>query len=55
VNKERMRQNFDVFDFELTEKDMNNIAVLDKAESLFFSHTDPEQVERLTSLVRKFN
>lgn len=54
VNKERMKQNFDVFDFELSEEDMNNIATLDKAETLFFSHTDPEQVERLTSMVRKF-
>jgi diketogulonate reductase-like aldo/keto reductase len=54
VNKERMKQNFDVFDFELTEEDMDVIAALDKAESLFFSHYDPEVVERLTSLVRKF-
>lgn len=54
VNKERMKQNFDLFDFELSEEDMNNIASLDKAETLFFSHTDPEQVERLTSMVRKF-
>ncbi|MDF2943607.1 MAG: 2,5-didehydrogluconate reductase [Herbinix sp.] len=54
VNKERMIQNINVFDFELTEEDMDVIASLDKAESLFFSHSDPEQVERLTSLVRKF-
>lgn len=54
VNKERMIQNIDIFDFELTNEDMDIIASLDKAESLFFSHYDPEHVERLTSLVRKF-
>lgn len=54
VNKDRMIQNMDVFDFELTKDDMERIAALDKAETLFFSHYDPEQVERLTSMVRKF-
>ena len=54
VNKERMIQNFNVFDFELTDEDMGAIAALDTASSLFFSHYDPETVERLTSLVRKF-
>jgi 2,5-diketo-D-gluconate reductase A len=54
VNKERMEQNIDVFDFELTNEDMDAIAGLDKVQSMFFSHYDPEQVERLTSMVRKF-
>ena len=54
VNKERMKQNFDVFDFVLNEDEMNQILQLDQAKSLFFSHQDPETVERLTSLVRKF-
>jgi 2,5-diketo-D-gluconate reductase A len=54
VNKERMKQNIDVFDFELSNEDMDAIAALDRGETLFFSHSDPEQVERLTSLVRKF-
>jgi diketogulonate reductase-like aldo/keto reductase len=52
VSKERMIQNFNVFDFELTTEDMDAIAALDKAESLFFSHYDPQTVEYLTSLVR---
>ncbi|WP_238907203.1 aldo/keto reductase [Clostridium sp. YIM B02506] len=52
VSKERMIQNIDVFDFELTLEDMDAIAALDKAESLFFSHYDPQTVEYLTSLVR---
>lgn len=52
VSKDRMLQNIDVFDFELTSEDMNLIATLDKAESLFFSHYDPQIVEYLTSLKR---
>jgi len=54
VNKDRMEQNFSIFDFELSTEDMNAIIALDKAETLFFSHYDPEQVERLTSMQRKF-
>jgi len=52
VNPGRIDENFNVFDFELTVEDMNVIATLDKAESLFFSHYDPQTVEYLTSLVR---
>lgn len=50
THKERMVQNMDVFDFTLSDEDMNVIAGLDKAESLFFSHYDPETVTFLTSL-----
>jgi 2,5-diketo-D-gluconate reductase A len=50
VSKERMIQNINVFDFELTKEDMDLIANLDKAESLFFSHYDPQIVEYLTGL-----
>ena len=50
VHRERMEQNMNVFDFELTKEDMDKIATLDKAESLFFSHYDPQTVEFLTSL-----
>ena len=50
VNKDRMIQNIDVFDFELSQEDMDLIATLDKGESLFFSHYDPQTVEYLTSL-----
>lgn len=46
---ERMHQNFDVFDFTLTGEDMAAIAALDKGESLFFSHYEPDTVNFLLS------
>lgn len=46
VHKERMIQNFDVFDFELSTEDMDKISKLDEQSSLFFSHYDPETVEQ---------
>lgn len=49
VKKERMIQNFDVFNFELSEEDMKEILKLDKKESLFLSHFDPETVKKLIS------
>ena len=45
VHKERMRQNFDLFDFTLTAEEMAEIEGLDGGESLFFSHYDPKTVE----------
>lgn len=49
---ERMRENFDVFDFELSADDMAAIAALDRGESLFFSHYDPATAEFLIGLGR---
>lgn len=49
VRKERMKENIDVLDFELSVSDMNQIAALDTATSSFFSHRDPAMVEWLTS------
>lgn len=45
VHVERMEQNFDIFDFELSEEDMKEIAGLDTGKSLFFDHHDPEVVK----------
>ena len=50
VHKDRMEQNFNVFDFKLSDEDMKAISALDEEESAFFSHYDPETVEFLTSL-----
>lgn len=42
THRERMEQNIDIFDFELTEQDMERIATLDTGKSLFFDHHDGE-------------
>ncbi len=50
---ERMRENFRVFDFTLTEAEMEEIAALDRGESAFFSHTDPKMVEWFVQMVEE--
>lgn len=45
THKERMEENFNVFDFKLTDDEMSKIEALDGGESLFFSHYDPKTVE----------
>ncbi len=52
THKERMEQNFDVFDFTLSGEDIAKIQALDEGESLFFSHYDPATVEMITGLHR---
>lgn len=51
VHKDRMVQNFEVFDFTLTKEEMAEIEVLDGGESLFFSHYDPKTVECFMSIL----
>lgn len=53
VHEERIAQNIDVFDFELTSDDMKQIATMDQNVSQFFDHRDPVQVERLGTLQLK--
>jgi len=48
VRKERMAENFNIFDFELSDQDMQDIATLDTKESLFFDHRDPKMVKSLS-------
>ncbi|MGJ1242619.1 aldo/keto reductase [Sphingobacterium siyangense] len=48
VRKERIGENFQLFDFELTEKEMDAIRSLDTGESLFFDHRDPKVVRSLS-------
>ncbi|WP_329575086.1 aldo/keto reductase [Kitasatospora sp. NBC_01250] len=48
VDPERMAQNIDVLDFELTDDQMAAIAALDTGKTLFFDHHDPEMVAWLS-------
>ena len=47
VRKERMEQNLNVFDFQLSAEDMSQIATLDTQQTLFASHRDPDFVEMI--------
>ena len=47
VRKERMVENFSIFDFELGQQDMESIVALDTKKSSYFDHRDPEMVKRL--------
>jgi diketogulonate reductase-like aldo/keto reductase len=53
VRKERMAENFNIFDFELSAEDLQAIAALDTNASLFFDHRDPERVKWISE--RKLN
>jgi 2,5-diketo-D-gluconate reductase A len=49
VRKERIAENFNIFDFELDANDMASIASLDQETSAFFDHRDPEKVKWLVT------
>lgn len=48
IRKERMVENFNIFDFELSIEDMDTISKLDMYKSSFFDHRDPEMVKWIT-------
>lgn len=47
VHPQRMAENINVFDFELSADDMKTMASLDKGESQFFDHRDPVTIEQI--------
>lgn len=51
VHEDRMKENFNIFDFELTSEEMQQLEALDTGKSLFFSHHDPETVEWFMTVV----
>ena len=53
THKERMAQNLDLFDFTLTNEDIQAIAALDTKTSSFFSHQDPAMVEWFVKMVEE--
>lgn len=52
VRTERMVENFNIFDFELSPEDMNAIISLDTKKSNFFDHRDPDMVKMLGTAKR---
>jgi len=50
VRKERIKENFDIFNFELDTDDMEAIGTLDMKTSSFFDHRDPEIVKWMGSM-----
>jgi 2,5-diketo-D-gluconate reductase A len=49
VRKERMEENFNIFDFQLSDEDMQSIQTLDQKASAFFDHRDPAIIKWLAS------
>jgi diketogulonate reductase-like aldo/keto reductase len=52
VRKDRMAENFDIFNFELTQEDIEAIRQLDTGTSLFFDHREPAMVKLLSEAKR---
>ena len=52
VRRERMEQNFDIFDFELSAEDIASVKTLNTDQSLIF---DPRKVEHVEGLLTRFN
>jgi diketogulonate reductase-like aldo/keto reductase len=50
VRKERIVENFNIFDFELSAEDMDAIISLDTRVSSFLDHRDPEMVKQLSTV-----
>lgn len=55
VNMNRMQENFNIFDFKLSDEDMDIIKTLDTKNSLFFNHQDPNTVDMFVQFVEQRN
>lgn len=53
VNLNRIQENFTIFDFKLSDDDMNTIKELDTKNSLFFNHQDPNTVDMFVELIKQ--
>ena len=53
VNMNRMQENFNIFDFKLSDEDMNIIKTLDTKNSLFFNHQDPNTIDMFVQFVEQ--
>ena len=53
VNLNRIQENFTIFDFKLSDDDMNTIKELDTKNSLFFNHQDPNTVDIFLELIKQ--
>lgn len=53
VHEERIKENFDIYSFELDNEDMKKIETLDTKTSSFFSHQDPGIIEWFGQLIQK--
>ena len=53
VHKDRMQENYDIFDFELSDEDMEKISAMDEKKTLFVDHQTPEAVELFYKFVEE--
>ena len=53
VHEERIKENFDIYSFELDNDDMKKIETLDTKTSSFFSHQDPGSIEWFGQLIQE--
>lgn len=53
VHEERIKENFDIYSFELDDDDMKKIETLDTCTSSFFSHQDPSVIEWFGQLIEE--